>query len=315
MKKIKNLLKGSPVAMVVAGILIAGVATAAVLTYYGVIKGTAEVWQSVLVNGKGIKTGSLEITYDIGSSPAIAGNTYASLNTLENRADVPAKVKFVTTQCVAGSGVCVSDPGHKEEGITTTYLMGTEGINFDDEFLHMSFDVKEDPETFLLTFIDTKLGGVPGGDFDGADYMIVDPEVGKWDFWYLGKWQTAEERVSGGAPEDIAPGWSEASKPDDPWWEWNCESFEATESRTDGVTHYEFKIPLECIEFDAGYGLSLLQQTDAGFGNWSDALMKIPGGRITLQPGETKGFAIVNEFAINLKPDTYTIITNVVPVQ
>ncbi len=297
--------------MVVAGILIAGVASAALLTYYGVLKGKAEVWQSVLVNGKGIKTGSLEITYDIGDSPAIAGNTYTSLNTLENRADVPAKVKFVTTQCVADSNAC-SWTGHDEDGITTTYLMGTEGINFDNENLYMSFDVEESEETFLLVYMDTKEGGTiydygNTGTEIRADYMIVDPAANDNLFggWYLGKWLREEE--------DDYEGWSEpfSEKPQ----YWICEGFEATETRTDGVTHYEFKIPLECIEFDAGYGLSLLQQTGAEVGSWSDALEKIPDGGITLQPKETMGFAIVNEFAIDLKPDTYTIITNVVPAE
>ena len=36
---------------------------------------------------------------------------------------------------------------------------------------------------------------------------------------------------------------------------------------------------------------------------------------VELQPGETVNFAIVNEFDIALEPNTYTIITNVVPVK
>ena len=51
MNKIKNLLKGSPIAMVVAGLVIAGVASAALLAYYGRITGEVRVKQSVVLDG------------------------------------------------------------------------------------------------------------------------------------------------------------------------------------------------------------------------------------------------------------------------
>jgi len=73
MNKIKSLLKRSPIAMVVAGLVIAGVVSAALLTIYGKLIGTATVEQSVLVNGKNYTE---EQPYSIGQSPAIAGNTY-----------------------------------------------------------------------------------------------------------------------------------------------------------------------------------------------------------------------------------------------
>jgi len=113
------------------------------------------------------------------------------------------------------------------------------GLATDGDFLYMAFDVDEEPETFLLVFMDTKEGGVPGGDFGGADYMIVDPFVNDNAFggWYLGKWQTAEERIAAGASEDAVPGWSEpydyAMELNRPWTAWDCENFEASEGRNE----------------------------------------------------------------------------------
>jgi len=168
------------------------------------------------------------------------------------------------------------------------------GLATDGEFLYMSFDVEETEESFLLVFMDTKEGGAPGGDLDGADYMIVDPFVNNNAFggWYLGKWLTAEEREALG-DVNPAPGWSEpqeyAEALNRPWNAWDCEGFVAEESRTDGVTHYEFRIPLEGIEFDAGHGLNILVQTGAGFGDWVTPEISVE--EVTIEPFGGEPFA------------------------
>ena len=121
-------------------------------------------------------------------------------------------------------------------------------------------------------YIDTKEGGTiydygdTGTDIR-ADYMIVDPAVNDGIFggWYLGKW--LREDLG-----DPYTGWSTPSAYDDDFEDndWDCEGFMAVESRTDGVTHYEFTIPLECIEYNPAYGLRILIHTGAGFGEWTD---------------------------------------------
>ncbi len=115
MKKILKALKASPIAMVVAGLLVAGVASAALLSVYTTMLGTGNVEQSVKFGN-----GDIEKTYTIGDSPAIAGNTYTQDYNLKNSSDTTAPIKFVTNQCIVGGGHC-NDTSHDEEGVETTY--------------------------------------------------------------------------------------------------------------------------------------------------------------------------------------------------
>jgi hypothetical protein len=115
MNKIKNLLKRSPITMVIAGVLVAGVASAAVLAVYVTMVGTGDVLQAVVF-------GNDDTTkeYTIGESPAIAGNTYTETYNLKNRSETTAPVKFVTNQCIVGGGHC-GDTNHDEPGVETSY--------------------------------------------------------------------------------------------------------------------------------------------------------------------------------------------------
>jgi len=115
MNKIKNLLKGSPIAMVVAGVLVAGIASAAILAVYVTMIGTGKVEQSVVFGN-----GETEKEYTIGESPAIAGNTYTQNYNLKNRSETTAPVKFITSQCIVGGGNC-GVSGHDEDGVETSY--------------------------------------------------------------------------------------------------------------------------------------------------------------------------------------------------
>lgn len=293
----------------ILGLLTMGIASAAILEYYGRISGTVTVQQSVTFSD-----GQTEKTYE---GTVTAGDSYTDLVEIKNNANVPASAKFVTTQCIKGSDDCNTE-GHKEDGITTSYWMGTSEISIDNGLLHLSFDVQEQDESFLLVFIDTREGGTiydygdTGSDIR-ADYMIVDPAAGAFPDWYLGKWLRQEE--------DGYEGWSQ---PYDDIRTWNCEGFVAEESRTDGHTQYDFTIPVSCIEYSDK--LNLLLQTGAGFDkNWinQEYIFSIPllinvkkiseGESFTIEPGETLTFAIVNEFDVALEGTTYTITTEVQP--
>jgi len=113
--KIKALIKGSSIAMIVAGVLIAGVASAALLTVYTTMSGEGAVNQSVKFGN-----GDIAKTYDIGNSPAIAGNTYTQDYNLENSSETTAPIKFVTNQCIVGGGHC-NDSSNDEAGVETSY--------------------------------------------------------------------------------------------------------------------------------------------------------------------------------------------------
>ena len=115
MNKIKGLLKGSPVAMVIVGLLVAGVVSAAVLAIYTTMIGTGNVEQSVVFGNDDTSK-----EYTIGESPAIAGNTYTQDYNLKNRSETTAPIELVTSQCIVGGGNC-GISGYDEGGVETSY--------------------------------------------------------------------------------------------------------------------------------------------------------------------------------------------------
>jgi len=175
----------------------------------------------------------------------------------------------------------------------------------------LEFDIEETEESFLLVFIDTREGGTiynygdTGTDIR-ADYMIVDPAVNDGIFggWYLGKW--LREDLG-----DPYTGWSTPSTYDDDFEDndWDCEGFVAVESRADEVTHYEFTIPLECIEYNPAYGLRILIQTDEGFGEWQNYDIGITFELSKDSPSCTQTVPI-GEYAIYLEISATAITTD-----
>ncbi|MBU1557396.1 hypothetical protein KKC45_00325 [Patescibacteria group bacterium] len=101
MEKIKSLFKASPIAIAIAGFFIAGVASAAILTYYVTTEGSASAEQAVVFGN-----GDVSKVYVMGGSSAIAGNTYTQEYNLFNRSESTAPIKFLTSQCLVGGGNC-----------------------------------------------------------------------------------------------------------------------------------------------------------------------------------------------------------------
>jgi len=116
MKKIFSLVKASPIVAVIVSLLMVGVASAAFLAVYTTMIGTGDVHQSVVFGN-----GDITKDYTIGSSPAIAGNTYTKDYNLMNQSSSTAPVKFVTWQCIDGSGDCNTPDGNDEDGVETSY--------------------------------------------------------------------------------------------------------------------------------------------------------------------------------------------------
>lgn len=89
-------------ATVLALIVMAGLGSAGLLTYYGMITGTATIEQSVKVDGESVKE-SLALSYD---ASGVAGNTVVDgPHSLTNDADVPATVDFETIYSPDGDGI------------------------------------------------------------------------------------------------------------------------------------------------------------------------------------------------------------------
>lgn len=104
----KNRFKRMMPTLVIAFVLMVGLGSAAMLTHYGQIEGTATVEQSVLVDGEGYEN-SMRLEYII---DAIAGNTYMDEpHTLQDQANIPVEIEMSTTYS-----------GPSWDGITTRYV-------------------------------------------------------------------------------------------------------------------------------------------------------------------------------------------------
>ncbi|MFH0846316.1 MAG: hypothetical protein V1851_02895 [Patescibacteria group bacterium] len=146
MNKIKNLIKASPVFAAVAGLLFAGVASAALLKVYTTTTGTADAKQSVTFDG----LSDVDNVYTIGNSPAIAGNTYEDSDTLYNKSVTTAPIKFVTNQCMTGGGYCGWGEIHDEDGVNTSYWSTVTLDNKDENWVRKDNDTTQGVLTYEL---------------------------------------------------------------------------------------------------------------------------------------------------------------------
>jgi len=138
MNKIKALLKGSPVIMLVAGLLVAGAVSAAFLTVYTTMNGAGDVDQAVVF---GNDDDAKVYTFD-----GIAGNTYTQDYNLKNRSETTAPIKFLTSQCIVGGGNCGASE-YNEDGVDTSYW-STLGLSTKDA----SWKVTDDGGKATLTY-------------------------------------------------------------------------------------------------------------------------------------------------------------------
>ncbi len=80
----------------IIGLFALALVTGALLTYYGVITGQAQVKQSLIVELGNVNCLDSICTYDIGDSPAYPGSTYVEQIKLTNRANRQVPIEFVT---------------------------------------------------------------------------------------------------------------------------------------------------------------------------------------------------------------------------
>ena len=166
-RRIKILGRDVPVILLTI-IAITSLASAALLSYYGTIVGTAQVKQSVLVDGKNYTT-SVQDT--IGE--AIAGNSYTFKHYLTNRAEIGATVKLTADN---------PDTQNEEdypEGVTVKYYEATCGDSLPDSIQCTENEI-QNPESievgaeqnycFCIEYI-FAINAEPG-DYDITTYVV-----------------------------------------------------------------------------------------------------------------------------------------------
>jgi len=105
MKHVKMFGKSVPlIAIVLVGLLTIGGVSAVLLDYYGFIRGTVDVKQSVIVDGN--EDFRIPIVETFGNV-VVGGDTVCRPHTLLNRAGIPASVSFGTTITPAVDGITV----------------------------------------------------------------------------------------------------------------------------------------------------------------------------------------------------------------
>jgi len=299
-----------------------------ILKFFGKLTGTAIVQQSILVDGKGFNSSggnSWELTYDIGDSPAIAGNTYTSLHTLQNRADVPLDVKLVSSY----------SPKTNPDAIETTY--STDITDNNTDFGSQSNEVMAVIPGEGLTLNDLFAGNglsykytvIDGGAYDGASPVIavIDLENGRHITIYPG-WGDRTGTHTLQYSETVSKATSDSGdKVVDFVLEYsNFRDDKLYKSVTCGYGDFE-DVKADTTELDGTEIVTrvAIQHQAANTGE-TDRLQWLKFGGITyvlggivedtaftLQSGEIMNFAIINAIRGNAI-GKYTVYTNVVPV-
>ena len=275
-----------------------GLASAALLTYYGRIQTSVTVGQSVLLDGK--DTTEMPITETIS---AIGGDTICKYHWLWNRASVPVDVQLVSWGAPEGATV-----KYYAMGTSTTWHVVDEveaNITKTDKPTSVEFKVEIVPDAPHYG-----MGIVISTDNSTIDFQVwyaeylPDPEKG----WYYQPYPWTSLYVK---LEDSGTG------------------ITATGDHTGRVFTVDIPIGLLggcgakyhfAIQFRTTLlgtypqGLDVWAQTNALSFETATVGTGIPGATaFTLEPGEVLPFYICYEFAVNIAPGTFTIYTDVRP--
>lgn len=322
MRSVRLFGKSIPLLAIVAIAMSAGMVGAALLSYYGIITGTVNVQQSVLVDGGDY----LQInTYGGGT---VAGNTIRDgPHTLLNQADVPVDVTFETAQ--SGDGT----PDNNVVGITTTY--STEITDNSTDFGSRNNEV-----VAIVPELGLTLNALFAGDGLRYRYTIIDGGL-----WAGASPIIAVIDLQDGRHIALYPGWGGRTGT-------HTLQFSETVATCDadsGAVPVDFALyPGDFSQWlygsvSCGYGNFADVKADTGLINGSEVVTRIAiqhqaantgetdqlvwlafdsvicqvqieeGVPFTLQSGELLNFYIVNEFDAALVSGTYTITTKVVP--
>lgn len=347
MKKVKIFGRGIPILAIVAIVMTAGMASAALLSYYGKITATANVEQSVVVDDQDYLNPIVE-RFD-----TVGGNTVVMPHILTNRSEISATVNFETS-C---SAVDINDDWMKPDGVTVTYLkpLGytyNTTIEVNDSGLFLDVTVEDIGDEVVWTFdfpveeftgdgnLNVALIIALDGEDEGPAFQIHNNDgtdsSHDWGTWLVSPWGPTI---------------------DDGWFGWHSgdtntpvtelDWVEATGNRN--VPHGEgiLQIKIEKSKLGPAFHWAANPTVGSGFFAVYDVDMEIPDislgfdwgnpivstifvdaivstnyiyaelmgatNEITIPPGEERGFVIVYNFDIATKPGIYTITTTVVP--
>lgn len=269
-------MKRMTLATILGVILMSSIGLAALLTSYGVITGTANVNQSVLVDGEQTPE-SLSLEYTITGT---GGNTYYDeWHTLLDQADIPAPIDIQTTN---------------DEGITTTYYGKTILTEKTVDFGADIWDIPENAEQVGIQYT------IVSGEFDAwvtdneqEGYVIIYYFDNPDRYTYPGEAIKVEDVMG------YLPYHDDANR----FYHNYCTTGEY-------LTCFGAKlwyVPLDAINEDD----SLVWSRASEFFYETELIQWQPSGEITLYPQYTLNFGIKNVFDIALAPGEYTIITNI----
>jgi len=305
-KSVKILGRTVPVVVIALAVMGTG-AFAALLTYYGTITATANVYQSILLDGKDINSGSLAVT-DLISEPAPGGESFCFEHNLKNQMSVSGTVNFASD--------CGKD-GNPDNcgGITKTYLENVP-YSFSRNFCNfpgsLGVTVEDTGDALKWTYIyaasPTHTPKMTVAINYPIGYAITTFDDCSHDGWYYAP--------DGGAEVPFGPysggsygGWVTTTAVG------NVLTVEIKKSELGDSFHWH------------GYGNYNGNQVWIGGGTDSDCCVTYTYGYpyievnlkqaltppVTLQSGETKYFSVCYGFAQAIAPGIYTITTNVVP--
>lgn len=294
-RKVKVLGKSVPVFALVL-ILMTGIATAALLTYYGTITGSATVSQSVLLDQKSVPD-SLAISYD---ASGVAGSSdVEGPHFLTNNAPVPTPVKLVTTQCIKDSSDCITE-GHKENGITTTYVGELELTEKTVVFGEAPWAIPLDADKVTVKYT------IVGNDFKA---QVTNPISGYELIYYKDKSDRFNEPASAIRVSNVN---KNLPYPSDQ----NADEYNYCSIGESGAKEYVtchgakiWYVPSNAIKEDKTLDWSRASE----FYYETELIQYNSDGIITVYPQEILDFSIVNDFNVALVPGTYTITTTVNP--
>jgi hypothetical protein len=312
--------------MLIAGLAIAlliGVASAALISYFGQVKMTATVDQAVLLDGDNINNMPIEETATVAGGEFFLGSHW-----LQSQTSVPVNLMFETYIPGDSAGVTVSylkSKGYKTT-VTTVPIVGDYKVDVTVE------DIGDWIQWSFNYFAHNTSNAAGDGKFEAG--VIISLENGK-------KFQIHN---NDGTVSKYDPGtWIYELYDGSGWWHgWfgsnsiSIKDAGITWVETEGDMYFRnnpegiIVIRIHKTMLDATFGWGVYASTahfssgipysrsaypgnlwDGGFE--SATIMEEITSPFTLNPGEYLQFYIKYKFAVNIYPDTYTIYSTVKP--
>jgi hypothetical protein len=290
-KKVKIFGKQIPIAAI-ALLAIAGLASAGLLSYYGIITGTATVEQSVLVDGKDVTTGSLTIPESFSVKGGETKETYHWITDQSSQAALVKLDSVITSGPYGGNGVRIT------YGFTLSSLASTTpGEEVDvlrmpvdmtwGELINVSYTFKMTSTNncynpFVVLYIDSNNDGKVDGMYSTPQTTEVTCDVEATKTWERNNFS----KVYGNNVQDstrilsigIDVGWQGSA---------------TTNPGAQTTKLKEVKINGNLVS--------------------KPGIVVVIGGTSNHLPTRTLDFNIIYDFALEIYPGTYTIETKVIP--